>query len=232
MADIVLNVEVRDRTGTGGAREARRQGQVPGVLYGGPKGPVSVAVRGNEFRKALYTGKLLGHLVTLQHGGEKQQVIAKDVQFHPVTSRPIHVDFLRIGEHAQVNVNVPVNFVDEEESPGLKRGGVLNVVRHDLELICDAARIPDQITISLAGLDIGDAIHISQVSLPEGSKSAIDDRDFTVATVVAPSAMKAEADEAAAAAEAAADEVPTLEEGEEAEGEGAAEGESESGDKE
>ena len=180
----------------------------------------------------MSNGHFMNTVVMVDVGGKPNRTLPKDVQFHPVTSRPIHVDFLRIGEHAQVNVNVPVNFVDEEESPGLKRGGVLNVVRHDLELICDAARIPDQITISLAGLDIGDAIHISQVSLPEGSKSAIDDRDFTVATVVAPSAMKAEADEAAAAAEAAAEEVPTREEGEEAEGEGAAEGESESGDKE
>ena len=109
-----------------------------------------------------------------------------------MSSRPIHVDFLRIGEHSQVNVNVPVRFTNEEESPGLKRGGVLNIVRHDLELVCDAAEIPDEIHISLTGLDIGDSIHISAIDLPKGSKSAIDDRDFTIATVVAPSAMKSE----------------------------------------
>jgi large subunit ribosomal protein L25 len=131
-----------------------------------------------------------------------------------VTSRPIHVDFVRIGEHAQVHVDVPVRFVDEEQAPGLKRGGVLNVVRHELELVCDAAKIPNEIVISLAGLEIGDAVHISHVSLPEGSKSAIEDRDFTVATVVAPSAMKAEAEEEEAAP--AADEVPAIEQ----EGEG------------
>jgi large subunit ribosomal protein L25 len=120
------------------------------------------------------------------------------VQFHPVSSRPIHVDFLRIGEHSQVTVNVPVRFDNEEASPGLKRGGVLNVVKHELELICDAASIPNEIHVSLDGLEIGDAIHISQVKLPEGAVPTIDDRDFTVATIVAPSAMKAEEEETAA----------------------------------
>ena len=229
---LTLPAEARQRAGKGASRALRREGRVPAVIYGEKQEPLSIHLEEKLLVKTMSNGHFMNTVVMVDVGGKPNRTLPKDVQFHPVTSRPIHVDFLRIGEHAQVNVNVPVNFVDEEESPGLKRGGVLNVVRHDLELVCDAARIPDQITISLAGLDIGDAIHISQVSLPEGSKSAIDDRDFTVATVVAPSAMKAEADEAAAAAEAAADEVPTLEEGEEAEGEGAAEGESESGDKE
>jgi large subunit ribosomal protein L25 len=137
-----------------------------------------------------------------------------------VSSRPIHVDFLRIGKHSQITVAIPVRFDDDEESPGIKRGGVLNIVQHELELVCDADNIPDEIHISLAGLDIGDSIHISQVTLPEGTKAAIDDRDFTVATIVAPSAVKAEeAEEAAAAAE----------EGEEGEGGEEAEGEGEAG---
>jgi len=140
--------------------------------------------------------------------------LPKDVQFHPVSSRPIHVDFLRIGEHSQVNVNVPVLFTDEEDSPGIKRGGVLNIVRHDLELICDASDIPGQIELSLAGLDIGDSIHISNVTLPKGSKSVIDDRDFTIATVVAPSAMKSEEGDT----ETEAGEVPTVGEDEAGEG--------------
>jgi large subunit ribosomal protein L25 len=162
----------------------------------------------------------MNSVVMVDIGGKPQRTLPKAVDFHPVTSRPIHVDFLRIGEHTQVSVNVPVRFVDEEAAPGLKRGGVLNVVRHELELICDAARLPDEIVVSLAGLEIGDAIHISNVDLPEGSKPVIDDRDFTVATVVAPSAMKAEEEEAAPAGE-----VPTVEEGEAAEG-NEAEGES------
>ncbi len=169
----------------------------------------------------LSGGHFMNTVVMVDSGGKAHRTLPKDVQFHPVSSRPIHVDFLRIGEHSQVNVNVPVNFTDEEESPGIKRGGVLNIVRHDLELVCDASEIPEQINISLKGLDIGDSIHISAIDLPKGSKSAIDDRDFTIATVVAPSAMKAEEDEAAAAA---ADEVPTLDEAEAGEDGGEAEG--------
>jgi large subunit ribosomal protein L25 len=145
--------------------------------------------------------------------------LPKAVDFHPVTSRPIHVDFLRIGEHTKVHVAVPVRFDNEEASPGLKRGGVLNVVSHELELVCDAASIPNEIHIALDGLDIGDSIHIGQVNLPEGVTPANTDEDFTVATIVAPSAMKAEEEEAAAEGE-----VPTVgEEGEEAEGEEAKE---------
>ena len=206
---LTLSAETRERAGKGASRAVRREGRVPAVIYGNKEEPLAIHVEEKALMKMLNTGHFMNSVVMVDVGGKPNRTLPKDVQFHPVTSRPIHVDFLRIGEHAQVNVNVPVNFVDEEESPGLKRGGVLNVVRHDLELICDAARIPDQITISLAGLDIGDAIHISQVSLPEGSKSAIDDRDFTVATVVAPSAMKqteaVEGAEAPAPAEAEAE---------------------------
>src|SRR3954465_13325255 len=127
MADIVLNVEVRDRTGTGGARETRRGGKVPGVLYGGGKDPVAIAVRSNEFRKALYTGKLLGHLVTLKYGEESQPVIAKAVDMHPVTDEPWHFDLYRVDAHQQIKIEVPVHFANQEESPGLKRGGALTV---------------------------------------------------------------------------------------------------------
>ena len=156
----------------------------------------------------------MNSVVMVEVGGKPNRTLPKAVDFHPVTSRPIHVDFLRIGEHSKVNVNIPVRFDNEEDSPGLKRGGVLNVVQHEIELICDAAEIPDELHIDLTGLDIGDSIHISQVTLPKGAKAAIDDRDFTVATVVAPSAMKAEEEETAAEGE-----VPTVGE-EEAEGEG------------
>ena len=127
--------------------------------------------------------------------------MAGDVSFDVVTDRPIHVDFLRIGEHSSVHVNVPIVFTDEEQSPGIKRGGVLNIVRHELELVCDAAEIPDDIQISLKGVDVGDSIHISAVTLPKGVTSAITDRDFTIATVVAPSALKSsEGDNETAAA--------------------------------
>jgi large subunit ribosomal protein L25 len=211
---LTLPAEARQRAGKGASRALRRDGRVPAVIYGEKKEPLSVHVEEKLLTKMLSTGHFMNSVIMVEVGGKPNRTLPKDVQFHPVTSRPIHVDFVRIGEHAQVHVNVPVRFVDEEQAPGIKRGGVLNVVRHELELICDAARIPGEIVISLAGLDIGDAVHISQVSLPEGSKSAIEDRDFTVATVVAPSAMKAEAEEEEAAP--AADEVPASEQ----EGEG------------
>jgi large subunit ribosomal protein L25 len=167
----------------------------------------------------LSSGHFMNSVVMIDSAGQSHRTLPKAIDFHPVTSRPIHVDFLRIGEHSQVTVNVPVRFDDEDASPGIKRGGVLNVVRHELELICDAASIPDEIHISLNGLDIGDSIHISSVQLPEGAKSAIEDRDFTIATVVAPSAMKSdEGDEAPAASDVPASE--QIDETGESEGEG------------
>jgi large subunit ribosomal protein L25 len=164
----------------------------------------------------------MNSVVMIDFKGKPHRTLPKAVDFHPVSSRPIHVDFLRIGEHTKVTVAVPVRFDNDEESPGLKRGGVLNVVQHELEIECDAAHIPNEIHIDLTGLEIGDSIHISDVKLPDGVVPWNDEEDFTVATIVSPSAMKAEEEE-----EAAAGEVPTVE-GEEAEGEGgeaAAEGE-------
>lgn len=189
---LTLPAESRDRAGKGASRALRREGRVPCVIYGDKKEPTQVHVEEKLLVKMLSTGHFMNSVVMVDVGGKPTRTLPKAVDFHPVTSRPIHVDFLRISEHAEVKVNVPVSFVNEDASPGIKRGGVLNVVRHDLELVCDAAHIPDQIEIDLAGLDIGDSVHISQVSLPKGVKSAIDDRDFTVVTVVAPSAMKSE----------------------------------------
>ncbi|HET9161401.1 MAG TPA: 50S ribosomal protein L25/general stress protein Ctc [Caulobacteraceae bacterium] len=200
MADIVLNVEVRDRTGTGGAREARRQQKVPGVLYGGPKGPVAIAVRQNEFRKALYTGKLLGHLVTLRHGKEDQPVIAKDIQFHPVTDEPIHFDLYRVEEGQEIHINVPVHFRNEEASPGMKQGGSLEIVRHDLELVCRADRIPEELVVDLTGRELGDTIRLSDITLPAGVRTATNDPEFVIASIKVSSAAQAEDAEAAAAA--------------------------------
>jgi large subunit ribosomal protein L25 len=211
---LTLPAEARQRAGKGASRALRRDGRVPAVIYGDRTEPLSVHVEEKRLARMLSTGHFMNSVIMVEVDGKPNRTLPKDIQFHPVTSRPIHVDFLRIGEHAQVHVNVPVRFADEEQAPGLMRGGVLNVVRHELELVCDAARIPDEIVISLAGLEIGDAVHISHVNLPEGSKSAIDDRDFTVATLVAPSAMKASEEEETAAP--AADEVPAIEQ----EGEG------------
>jgi large subunit ribosomal protein L25 len=202
MADIELNVEVRKTVGSGGARATRREGKVPGVLYGGPRGPVPIAVNANAFGKALYTGKLLGHLVKLRHGEEVQSVIAKDVQFHPVTDQPLHFDLYRVDEHQLVKIAIPVHFRNQDASPGLKRGGTLNVARHEVELWVAADRIPEELIADLTGLQIGDTVRISSIQLPEGAEPVIADRDFMIATVTGSSAQMSEdaaADEAAAA---------------------------------
>ena len=220
---LTLSAEARERAGKGASRALRNQGRVPAVVYGEKQEPLAVHVEEKALVKMLHTGHFMNSIVMVDVGGNATRTLPKDVQFHPVTDRPMHVDFLRIAEHATVTVGVPIRFVNEEASRGLKRGGVLNAVRHELELVCDAAEIPDEVVIDLAGTDIGDSIHISQVTLPEGATSAITDRDFTIATIVAPSGVKAEAAEAAAAAEGAEeiapDEVPTVDEdqGDEAE---------------
>ncbi len=203
MADIILNVEVRDNTGTGGARAARRAGLVPGVLYGGSKDPVAVAVQAKEFRKALYSGKLLGHMVTLRHNKEDQKVIAKAIQFHPVNDQPMHFDLYRVDAHQEIRIAVPVHFTNHELSPGLKRGGTLNVVHHEVELLCHADEIPERLDHDLTGLDIGDSVRMSNIVLPKGVSAAHADRDFVVATVVGAAAQIAEEAAEAAASEAA-----------------------------
>jgi len=203
MADIVLNVEVRERTGTGGARESRRQGLVPGVLYGGDKAPVPISVKANEFRKALHTGKLLGHLVTLQHGKETQSVIAKVVDMHPVTDEPVHFDLYRVDEHQTIKIGVAVHFQNQEESPGLKRGGTLNVVLHEVILSVPADEIPDEIVFDVTGLDIGDAIRVGDLKLPASAQAA-HDADTVVATIAGAAAQTSEEAAESEAAEAAA----------------------------
>lgn len=192
MAEIILNVEVREGAGTGAARAVRREGKVPGVLYGGGKAPVNIAVKVNEFRKSLYTGKLLGHLVTLQHGDEKQSVIAKAVQFHPVTDEPVHFDLYRVDEHQLIKIEVPVHFKNQDISVGLKKGGTLEIIRHTVELACPADKIPEELVIDLANHDLGDVIRISEVKLPEGVKPSMD-RDFVIANVKASASAQSDA---------------------------------------
>ncbi len=187
---LTLSAEARERAGKGASRHLRREGRVPAVIYGANEEPVSIHLEEKGLVKMLKTGHFMNSTVSIDVGGQTTLTLPKDVQFHPVTDRPLHVDFLRIGEHSQVHVNVPVRFINEEQSPGIKRGAVLNIVRHELELVCDAAEIPDDVEIDLTGYDVGDSIHISAVTLPQGAASAITDRDFTIATVVAPSGMK------------------------------------------
>ena len=187
---LTLPAETRERAGKGASRALRREGRVPAVVYGGNEEPLAIHVEEKLLVKQLGTGHFFNSIVEVEVGGKKLRTLPKDVAFHPVNDRPLHADFLRISEHATIHVEVPVHFTEEALSPGIKRGGVLNIVRHELELICDAASIPEEIEISLKGLDVGDSIHISHVNLPAGATSAITDRDFTIATVVAPSGLK------------------------------------------
>jgi large subunit ribosomal protein L25 len=202
----VFYCEVRERTGTGGARAARREGWIPGVLYGGDLGPVSIRLKQTEVSKAYRAGRMRAHLAKIEVPGQDylQPVIARQVQVDPVRGHPIHVDLMRVDEKTRIDVDIPVRLVNEAESPGLKRGGVVNMVRHTIKVFAPATAIPEYFIVDVAGLDIGDAVHISAITLPEGVTPAITDRDFTVVTIAAPSALRSEEEEAAEAAAAAA----------------------------
>ncbi len=189
---LTLAAETRDRVGKGASRALRRQGRVPAVIYGQNREPTSIHLEEKALRQALATGHFMTTVVTVAG----QRTLPKDVAFDPVTERPVHVDFLRIGEHSTVTVAVPVVFTDAEDAPFAEAGGVLNIVRHEIELVVDAAEIPAEITVSLAGRGVGESIHISSVTLPAGAHPATEDRDFTIATISTPTIATA-ADEAA-----------------------------------
>ncbi len=203
----VFYCEPRKQTGTGGARAARREGWVPGVLYGGDLGPVAVNLKKNEVNKAFLSGRLRAHLAKIDVPGEdgQQPVIARAVQVHPVKGFPIHVDLMRVDEKTRIDVEVPVRFINEDKSPGLKKGGVLNVVRHGVEVYAPATAIPEVFEIDVTGLEVGDGIHASTITLPQGVTFVITDRDFTIATIAAPSALRSADDDTAEAAPAAED---------------------------
>ena len=193
MSDMLhLPAETRERAGKGASRALRREGRTPAVIYGGNEAPVAIHVEEKLLRKQLGTGHFFNSVVEIELGGATLRTLPKDVAFHPVSSRPLHVDFLRLTADSKVHVAVPVIFANEDKSPGLKRGAVLNIVRHELELVCEADKIPDDVVIDVTGYDVGDSIHISHVTLPAGSASAITDRDFTIATIVAPSGLRSE----------------------------------------
>ncbi len=223
---LTLPAETRERAGKGASRALRREGRVPAVIYGGKEEPTMIHVESKALVKQLMTGHFMNSIVEITLDGKTMRTLPKDVALDPVSDRPIHADFLRMVKGGKIEVDVPVVFVNEEQSPGLKKGGVLNVVRHELELICENDKIPSEIVIDVTGKEVGDSIHISEVELPEGSESAITDRDFTIATLVAPSALK-KAEEETDEAELDADGVPATEqEGEEGEeGETSEEGE-------
>lgn len=222
MADFMeLKAETRERIGKGGSRELRRQERVPAVVYGDAKDPQSVSLAYGDVWQQVQTGTFLSTVYMLDVGGNKTRVIPREVQVDPVRDFPIHVDFLRLGEGASITVEVPVSFINEADSPGLKRGGILNVVRHTVEVLCPADAIPEVIEADISQLDIGDSLHISAIALPENVEPTITDRDFTIVTVAGRMAEEETVDE------------DELAEGEVPEGEDAAEdgdGEGDGGD--
>ena len=191
---MTFSAEKRDRAGKGSARAARRAGLIPAVIYGDRKDPLSINLDANTFRKLINQPGIFSQLLNVQVDGGDNSVLTRDIQFHPVTDVPLHVDFLRIAKGAKIAVMVAVEFINEELSPGLKTGGILNVVRHEVELSCPATAIPESITVDLEGANVGDSIHISAIKLPDDVEPTITDRDFTVATIAAPASETEEAE--------------------------------------
>lgn len=196
---ITLSAEPRPRAGKSAARATRRAGRVPGIIYGDQKEPVLISLEPRELSRALANRGFFATLVDVKIDGAVHRTLPRDVQLNPATDAPVHVDFMRVGAHAQVTVTVPVVFVNPEMSPGIRRGGILNIVRHDIELSCPVDNIPDRLVVELNGLEIGDSIHISRVPMPEGCRSTISERDFTIASIASSSALREEAAAAAAA---------------------------------
>jgi large subunit ribosomal protein L25 len=217
MAELTsLAAEMRDGVGKGANRSLRRSGRVPAVVYGGEVPQELVSLEARELRRALHNPRFFSTLCSLQMNGGSVRVLAREVQLHPVSGEALHIDFMRIGRDATVTVTVPVVFANEDISRGLKRGGVLNIVRREVELVCPVDAIPGEITVDLKDADIHDSLHISQVSLPAGVQPAITDRDFTIATISAPTVMaeeaEAEEEEMAAEEEATEEEAAASEE--------------------
>lgn len=218
---VELQAELREKVGKGAARAARRAGLVPAVIYGDKKDPRTISLTIRDVEKQINSGQFMNTIYQIDVGGETARVIPRDYQLHPVREVPMHVDFLRVAKGARVEVAIPVSFLNEEESPGLRRGGVLNIVRYEIELSAPADAIPSEIEIDLTGLDLGDSLHISAVTLPEGVTPTITDRDFTIVTIAAPAALKSEESEEEDEDEdaPAADEVPSIHGGDDDDGE-------------
>ncbi len=216
-----LKAEARERAGKGSARDIRRNGKVPAVIYGGKEAPVSITLPYKELTKRIHAGGFLTTVATIDVAGKKVRVLPKDYQLDPVRDFTMHVDFLRVTKDTVVTVEVPVHFENEEAAPGLKQGGVLNIVRHTIEVSCPADAIPDSFTIDLTGLEIGDSVHASALTIPENVELTITDRDFTIATIATP--VEEVEDEPVDAEEAEGDEAAADEDG--AEGEADSDGE-------
>ena len=220
-----LTAAVREKVGKGAARSTRRQGMIPAVIYGGKEPPVAITLPDREVYFKIHGGGFLTTVATIDVAGKKIRAIPRDYQLDPVSERPVHVDFMRVIPGSKLTIEVPVQFINESGSPGIRRGGVLNVVRHRIAVSCPADAIPERIVADLTGLDINDSLHISAITLPEGVRPTITGRDFTIATIAAPAGVQEEmkaAAEAAAAAKAAAEAAAEAGEGAAAEGEGEA----------
>jgi large subunit ribosomal protein L25 len=193
-----LTAEPRGRLGKGATRAIRRAGRVPAVIYGDGKDPVAVSLEPRELGRVISKPGFLAKLVDVAVDGTTHRTLPRDVQYHPVTDAPLHVDFMRVGAGVRVTVTVPVNFINHERAAGLRRGGILNIVRHGIEVSCSVDAIPERLVVDLDGLDIGDSVHITAVTLPEGVRPTTSERDFTIATIGASSAVREEAAQAAA----------------------------------
>ena len=197
MADIMtLVAEKRERSGKGTAREARRNGRIPAIIYGNKEEPLSITVERKLLEQELGKSGFFIRLLDVDIDGTTHRVLPRDTQYHPVTDVPMHVDFLRYSADRKITVEVPVHFLNEDDSPGLKSGGVLNIVRHTIEVLCTADQIPEGFDVDLTGLEIGDSVHASTLSLPQGVELTITDRDFTIATIAAPTVMPVDEEEA------------------------------------
>ena len=218
---IQLEAATRSGTGKGAARQARRDGQVPGVVYGGNQDPVAINIHQPVLLKLLKAGKFLSTLINLKIDGKDQTVICRGVQRDIVKDLPVHADFLRLSENSRIALMIPVEFTNEDDAPGLKKGGVLTIVRNEVEMRVRANAIPEALIVDLTGLDIGDVVRISDIEMPSGAVPTITDRDFMIANISAPSALAAEEEEEAEEGAEVEGEVEG-EEGAEAEGEGEA----------
>ena len=184
--DTIISAEQRERVGKGSARAVRRAGRIPAVIYGDKKEPISITLESREITKIVHQPGVYGRLLDIKVSGSKHTVLTRDIQFHPVTDNVLHMDFLRVSGSAKVAVAIAVEFINEDACPGIKVGGVLNVVRYEVELLCPATTIPEKITVDLQGLKIGDSVHISTIEMPDGVTPTITDRDFTIATIASP----------------------------------------------
>ena len=184
--DTTISAEQRERVGKGSARAVRRAGCIPAVIYGDKKKPIGITLESREITKIVHQPGIYGRLLDIKVSGSKHTVLTRDIQFHPVTDNVLHMDFLRVSGSAKVAVAIAVEFINEDDCPGIKVGGVLNVVRYEVELLCPATTIPEKIIVDLQGLKIGDSVHISTIELPDGVTPTITDRDFTIATIASP----------------------------------------------